>query len=131
MGKEEKDRLACTYAALLLHDGDLEISEEKLSKVLKASNNQVESYWPSLFAKAMKGQDVAKLLSAVGTAAPAATGPAAGAGAAAPAEKKSPRRPMSTWETFSEVATTTTEQPVQLIIQSKAKANEPSIADMG
>ena len=24
--KEEKDRLVCTYAALLLHDGDLEIS---------------------------------------------------------------------------------------------------------
>merc|ERR1712127_454608 len=91
--KEEKDRLACTYAALLLHDGDLEISEEKLSKVLKASNNQVESYWPSLFAKAMKGQDVAKLLSAVGTAAPAAAGPAAGAGAAAPAEKKKEEEP--------------------------------------
>merc|ERR1712061_148534 len=93
---EEKDRLVCTYAALLLHDGDLEISEEKLSKVIKASGNTVEGYWPGLFAKALKGQDITKLLSNVGTGGGGgggggAAGADAGAGAAAeekPEEKE-------------------------------------------
>merc|ERR1712238_330506 len=86
---EEKDRLVCTYAALLLHDGELEISEDKLNKVIKASGNAVEGYWPGLFCKALKGQDITKILSNVGSApaAPAAAGPA-GAAAAAPVEEK-------------------------------------------
>merc|ERR1712113_221492 len=85
----QKDQLVCTYAALLLHDGDLEISEQKLSQVIKASGNTVEGYWPGLFAKALKGQDIAKLLSNVGSGAPAAAGAApADAGAAAGGDDK-------------------------------------------
>merc|ERR1712038_1114249 len=82
---EEKDRLVCTYAALLLHDGELEISEEKLSKVIKASGNTVEGYWPGLFAKALKGQDITALLANVGTDA------GSGAGGAAAAEEEKPK----------------------------------------
>merc|ERR1712028_164004 len=87
LSKTERDELCCTYAALLLHDENLEISAEKLNKVIKASGNSVESYWPGLFAKALAGQDVAKLLTAVsaGPAGPAAGG-AAAAGSAAPVE---------------------------------------------
>ena len=57
--------------------------------MIKASGNTVEGYWPGLFAKALKGQDITKLLSNVGTAAaaPAAAG-AAGAAAEAPKEEK-------------------------------------------
>ena len=106
---EEKDRLVCTYAALLLHDGELEISvsnsfrssvwrfwpsyalqEEKLSKVIKASGNTVEGYWPGLFAKALKGQDITALLANVGTGG-GSGGAAADAGAAggdAPAKEE-------------------------------------------
>jgi large subunit ribosomal protein LP1 len=69
LSKQEHDELACTYAALLLHDGDLEISEEKLKQVLTASNNSVEGYWPGLFAKALKGRNVADLLANAGSAA--------------------------------------------------------------
>merc|ERR1712038_327839 len=87
---EEKDRLVCTYAALLLHDGELEISEEKLSKVIKASGNTVEGYWPGLFAKALKGQDITALLANVGTGG-GSGGPAADAGAAAAAEEEKPK----------------------------------------
>ena len=58
----EKDRLLCTYAALILHDGQLEISEEKLNKVIRATDNSVESYMPGLFAEALKSQDINKLL---------------------------------------------------------------------
>jgi len=38
--KEEKDRLVCTYAALILHDGDLEISVSNSLKTTK------EYIWP-------------------------------------------------------------------------------------
>ena len=61
-----------------------------MNKVIKASGNAVEGYWAGLFCKALKGQDITKLLSNVGTA--AAAGPAAaatGAVAEAPEEKKS------------------------------------------
>lgn len=78
--------MVCTYAALMLHDGDVAISEDKLAKVIKASGNAVEGYWPGLFAKALAGQDIAALMANMGgsAAAPAA----AGAADAAPAKKE-------------------------------------------
>merc|ERR1712110_353647 len=74
LSKDDKDELVCTYAALLLHDSKLEITGEKLNKVIKASGNTVEPYWPGLFAKALEGQDINSLLSNVGSAGPAAAG---------------------------------------------------------
>ena len=87
LNKEEKDKMVCTYAALMLHDGDVAISEDKLAKVIKASGNAVEGYWPGLFAKALAGQDIAALMANMGAA---AAGPVAAAGAAeaAPAKKE-------------------------------------------
>ena len=97
LSKDAKDQLVCTYAALLLHDGDLEISEDKMNKVIKASGNQVEGYWPGLFCRALKGQDITAILSNVGSAGPAAPAgdaPAAGAdAAAAEPEKKKEEEP--------------------------------------
>ena len=58
LSKTEKDELCVSYAALMLHDDGLEINAEKLTKIIKASGNEVEPYWPMLFAKALKGQDV-------------------------------------------------------------------------
>merc|ERR1711871_1586306 len=81
LSQAEHDELCCSYAALMLHDDGLEITAEKLSAVIKASGNEVEPYWPMLFAKALKGQDVGALLSNIGSAGGAAAGPAA-AGAA-------------------------------------------------
>ena len=52
--------------------------------MIKASGNDVEAYWPNLFAKALKGQDIEKLLSNIGSA-PVA-GPAAAAAPAGPAK---------------------------------------------
>merc|ERR1711871_347056 len=93
LSKEEHDELCCSYAALMLHDDGLEITAEKLSAIIKASGNEVEPYWPMLFAKALKGQDVGALLSNIGSAGPAA-GPAAAAGgeAAAVEEKKEEKK---------------------------------------
>ena len=59
-----------------------------MNQVIKASGNKVEPYWPGLFAKALDGQDISKLLSNVGTAAPAGGAPAAGGAAPAEAAKK-------------------------------------------
>merc|ERR1711990_768835 len=88
LSKADHDELCCSYAALMLHDDGLEITAEKLSAVIKASGNEVEPYWPMLFAKALKGQDVGALLSNIGSAGPAAGPAAAGGGDAAPAEEK-------------------------------------------
>ena len=87
LSKTEKDELCCTYAALLLHDGGLEITGEKISKVIKASNNAVEGYWPGLFAKALDGQNVAALLTNVSGPA-AAAAPVAGDAPAAEAKEE-------------------------------------------
>ena len=50
-------------------------------KVLKASGNDVEAYWPAMFAKALKGQDIEDLLSNLASA-PVATGAPVAAAAA-------------------------------------------------
>ena len=59
---------------------------EKLNKVIKASGNTVEPYWPMLFAKALKSANIGDLLTNVASAAPgggaSAAGPAAAAGGA-------------------------------------------------
>ena len=89
LSKAQKDELVVTYAALLLHDGELEITEEKLNKVISASGNSVEGYWPGLFAKALKGRNINDLISnAAASAAPASAAPVAASSNAAPEAKK-------------------------------------------
>eukprot|EP00349_Pseudokeronopsis_sp_Brazil_P001517 CAMPEP_0202961588 /NCGR_PEP_ID=MMETSP1396-20130829/5649_1 /ASSEMBLY_ACC=CAM_ASM_000872 /TAXON_ID= /ORGANISM="Pseudokeronopsis sp., Strain Brazil" /LENGTH=124 /DNA_ID=CAMNT_0049681517 /DNA_START=30 /DNA_END=404 /DNA_ORIENTATION=- len=95
LSKQEHDELVCSYAALLLHDDGQEISADKLAKVIKASGNEVEGFWPSMFASALKGQNVEELISNLASAAPVAVavgatagGPAPVAAAAAKEEKK-------------------------------------------
>ena len=93
LSKQEKDELVCAYAALLLHDGEIEITGDKLAKVIKASGNEVEAYWPTLFAKALKGQNIEDLISNIGSAAPvAATAVAAPVAAAKAVEKKEEKK---------------------------------------
>ena len=58
----QKDQLVCTYAALALHDDGLDISEEKLVKMIASSGHQVEPYMPRLFAQALKNVDINALI---------------------------------------------------------------------
>lgn len=89
LSKEQHDELACTYAALILHDEGMDITADKIASLVKASKNEVESYWPMLFANALKGQDVGTLLFAVGSGGSGPAGPAeTGAGDAAPKEEE-------------------------------------------
>ncbi|KAL0299757.1 UNVERIFIED_CONTAM: 60S acidic ribosomal protein P1 [Sesamum calycinum] len=91
--------LACTYAALILHDDGIPITAEKIATLVKAANVTVESYWPSLFAKLCEKRNIDDLImnvgsggggAAVAVAAPAggASGGAAAAAAPAAEEKK-------------------------------------------
>ncbi|KAI8477198.1 MAG: 60S acidic ribosomal protein P1 [Monoraphidium minutum] len=89
--------LACTYAALILHDDGLDITADSISTILKAASIEVEPYWPALFAKLFAKKSMDDLITNVGAgggapaaaAAPAAGGAAAG-GAKAEAKKEEP-----------------------------------------
>jgi len=84
LSQAEKDELLCSYAALILHDEQAEISPDNINKLVKAAGGEVESYWPMLFSRALKNVSVSDLLKA-GGAAPAAA-PAA-SGSASPSKK--------------------------------------------
>merc|ERR1739848_395378 len=78
--------LACTYAALILNDDDVEVTGDKITTILKAANVEFEPFWPSLFAGALKDVNVRELITNIGSgvgSGPAAGGAAAGGGAAA------------------------------------------------
>merc|ERR1719163_411550 len=92
LSKADHDELCCSYAALMLHDDGVEITAEKLAKVIKASGNEVEPYWPMLFAKALKSADVNNLLTSVASAGGCGAGPAAAAGGAAEAPKEEEKK---------------------------------------
>ncbi|KAL8040824.1 hypothetical protein ABFX02_10G124800 [Erythranthe guttata] len=90
--------IACTYAALILHDDGIPVTADKIATLLKAANVTVESYWPSLFAKLCEKRNIDDLIMNVGSgggaaagavAAAAPTGGASVGAAAAPATEES------------------------------------------
>ncbi|XP_008800672.1 60S acidic ribosomal protein P1-like [Phoenix dactylifera] len=79
--------LACSYAALILHDDGIAITAEKISTLVKAANLKIDSYWAPLFAKLLEKRSVDDLILSVGSGgggSPVAVSAPAG-GAAAPA----------------------------------------------
>ncbi len=73
ISKAEHDELCCVYAGLLLFDEGMEITADKLQKIIKASGNTVDDYYPEFFAKYLAKADIKSMLTVT---------PAAGAGAA-------------------------------------------------
>jgi large subunit ribosomal protein LP1 len=60
-------QLACVYAALILHDDGLQVTPDKLIKLLNAAKLTVNPFWPSLFSEALKNRDLTDLaLSGIG-----------------------------------------------------------------
>ena len=49
--------LACTYAALILHDAGMKVDEASIKKVVAAANVKTEPYWPMLYASILKDKD--------------------------------------------------------------------------
>ena len=93
--KAEHDELCCGYAALILQDEGVAITSDNISKLISESGNEVESYWPPLFAKAVSGLNLTDLLSNVGGgAAGGAAAPAAADGAAEEAEAEKEEEPQ-------------------------------------
>merc|ERR1711944_387528 len=80
-GYKMSAELACTYAALILNDDDVEITGDKITAILKAANVEFEPFWPSLFAGGLKDVDVRSLITNIGSG--VGSGPAAGGAAAA------------------------------------------------
>lgn len=58
--------LACTYAALLLHDGEIAVTADNIASVLAAAKITVEPFWPGLFERALKGRNIDDMLLNVG-----------------------------------------------------------------
>ncbi len=83
LSQAEREELLCSYAALILHDEKADITADNINKLVKAAGGEVEPYWPTLFARALKSVQIGDLLKNA-SAAPAAAPAAAGAGSASP-----------------------------------------------
>ena len=74
----EKQELMCVFAALVLNDDKVAVTEENLNKLITAANGTVEPYWPKLFAGLLKDRDVSELVLNSGAAGPSTGGAATG-----------------------------------------------------
>jgi large subunit ribosomal protein LP1 len=88
----ERDELACSYAALILHDDGIAITAEKIKKIVAAAGiTDLQPYWPALFERVLKGKNIDDMiLNAGGAGVPSVGGgaaPTAAAAAAAPDSK--------------------------------------------
>merc|ERR1711879_608045 len=77
LSKEEINDLALTYAALLLHDGGVNVTGDKLTQVVKAADIDVPPFYVKLYARVLANRNLDDLLFQTVAVAPSAA-PAAG-----------------------------------------------------
>mmetsp|Transcript_21015 Transcript_21015/g.66013 ORF Transcript_21015/g.66013 Transcript_21015/m.66013 type:complete len:125 (+) Transcript_21015:55-429(+) len=56
MSKAQHDEACTVYAALALYDGGAQISADSIKALIDATGNEVEGYWPVLFARYLDGK---------------------------------------------------------------------------
>ncbi|XP_036616611.1 60S acidic ribosomal protein P1-like [Trichosurus vulpecula] len=84
-------KLSCLYSALILHNDEVKVMEDKINALINAAGVNVKPFWPGLFSKALSNVNIASLIFNAGVAGPApAAGGAACAGGAAPASTAAP-----------------------------------------
>merc|ERR1711904_462475 len=88
-----KNELLCAFSALMLADGEQEVTADNMNTAIKAAGGSVPAYYTQLFEKIAALRPVTEIVEnagKVGSGAPAAGGaaPAAAAGGDAPAAKK-------------------------------------------
>uniref|UniRef100_A0A7S4R0P2 60S acidic ribosomal protein P1 n=1 Tax=Alexandrium monilatum TaxID=311494 RepID=A0A7S4R0P2_9DINO len=84
----EKEELFCAYAAMILKDSELEISEDNINTLVKAAGGSVDGFFASLFAKVCRGKDLDGMLTFGGGGGGVAVAAAGGGDAGAPAAKE-------------------------------------------
>ncbi|XP_043855213.1 60S acidic ribosomal protein P1-like [Dromiciops gliroides] len=95
--------LACIYSALILHDDEVTVTEDKSNALIKAADVNAEPFWPGFIAKALTNVNIASLICNVGVGGPApADGGSAPAGGAAPASTAVPAEEMKKEEAKKE-----------------------------
>jgi large subunit ribosomal protein LP1 len=87
LSKNQKDELACSLAAMILVDGNAETSTDNIEKLLTASEIEVESYWPMMFAGFCNNNDLIAVIGTPATGGGGGGGDDAGAGGAAEEDK--------------------------------------------
>lgn len=76
LSEVQKNQLATTLAALILHDSNKEVNAENLNKVLSQSGVKVPAFWANLVSKALEGKSVGDFLQVSGGSGVAQAGPA-------------------------------------------------------
>ena len=68
-----RDQLACTLAAMILHDEGSDVNADSINKVLKGAHVNVAPYWPMLLGKSLEGKNVGDFLKVSGGSSTAQT----------------------------------------------------------
>nr|XP_039333455.1 60S acidic ribosomal protein P1-like [Saimiri boliviensis boliviensis] len=78
------------HSALILHNDEVTVTEDKIHALIKAASINVEPFRPGLFAKALANVNVGSLMCNAGADGPAPAAGAAPAGVPAPSTATAP-----------------------------------------
>jgi len=84
LSQADRDALACTYASLILYDGNSPITASKLQTLINSAGIKVPDYYPKLWERGLAIRPIDDIISSAGSVAAAPAGGGDG-GAKAPA----------------------------------------------